>query len=95
MTDNLPTTSAGHNVHPADALAELRAEIKALQIKEQFYRGLLASPGASTIGSHYEAQVEDRQIMKLDEEKLKEALGDLGPYKTAKISTFVTVKKRR
>jgi hypothetical protein len=33
--------------------------------------------------------------MKLDEEKLKEALGDLGPYKTAKISTFVTVKKRR
>jgi hypothetical protein len=95
MADNLLTTRAGHNVHPADALAELRAEIKALQIKEQFYRGILASPGADLMGEHYTALVESKPIQKLDEEKLKQALGDLKPYRTGKETIFVRVVKRR
>lgn len=95
MTNSIHADAPLSNIHPADALAEVRAEIKALQVKETFLRERLLADGASLIGEAYEASVSSQRIMKLDQEKLTKALGDLGPYKSENTLVMVRVKKRK
>jgi hypothetical protein len=47
------------NRHPADELADVRAEIKQLQIKEVKLRSRLLADDADRIGMEYEAVIRD------------------------------------
>ncbi len=44
MTNSIHAEITTSNVHPADALADIRAEIKALQVKENLLREALLRP---------------------------------------------------
>lgn len=95
MTNLIHADVSLSNVHPADALAEIRAEIKALQVREAFFRGKLMAEDASLIGAAYQATVETHKTMRLDQEKLTKALGDLEPFKSESVLVMVRVKKRK
>ena len=95
MTNLIHADVSVSNVHPADALAEIRAEIKALQVREAFFRGKLMADGASLVGEAYEATIDHQKTMRLDQEKLAKALGDLEPFKSENVLVMVRVKKRK
>jgi hypothetical protein len=54
------------NRHPADALADVRAEIKQLQIREAELRNELLADGADRHGVQWEAVVRDRSQERID-----------------------------
>ena len=95
MTNPIHVDFALSNLHPADALAEIRAEIKALQVREAFFRAKLMADGATLVGEAYEAVVEHHKTMRLDQEKLTKALGDLEKFKSENSMVMVRVKKRK
>ena len=95
MTNFIHDTASISNIHPADALADIRAEIRSLQIKEGFLRGKILDSDGCLKGDFYEASVTRQKVMKLDQEKLEKALGDLTPYKTENEMVIVRVKSLR
>jgi hypothetical protein len=95
MTNLIHADVSLSNVHPADALAEIRAEIKALQVREAFFRSKLMADGANLVGEAYEANIDHQKTMRLDQEKLAKALGDLEPFKSENVMVMVRVKKRK
>jgi len=95
MTNPIHVDVPMSNVHPADALAEIRAEIKALQVREAFFRAKLMADDATLVGEAYEAVVETQKTMRLDQEKLRTALGDLEKFKSESSMVVVRVKKRK
>jgi hypothetical protein len=54
------------NRHPADALADVRAEIKQLKIQEAELRNELLAVGANLCGVQWEAFIKDRSQERLD-----------------------------
>ena len=54
------------NHHPADELADVRAEIKQLQIREAELRSELLADGADRCGVQWEAVIQDRSQDLLD-----------------------------
>lgn len=95
MTNLIHADVLPSNVHPADALADIRAEIKSLQVKEAHIRAKLLIENASLIGDAYEATIEHQKTMRLDQEKLAKALGDLEPFKSESTLVMVRVKRRK
>ena len=95
MTNLIHADMSVSNVHPADALAEIRAEIKALQVREALLREKLLADRGSLIGEAYEATIDHQKTMRLDQEKLAKALGDLEPFKSESVLVMVRVKKRK
>lgn len=95
MTNLIHADLALSNVHPADALAEVRSEIKALQVKEAMLREKLLADRSNLVGDAYEAIVDHQKTMRLDQEKLTKALGDLAPFKSESVLVMVRVKRRK
>jgi hypothetical protein len=95
MTNPIHNDNGLSNIHPADALADVRAEIKALKVKEDHLRAKIISKGEDLVGEFHEASVGKRSSIKLDEKKLKAVLGNLTPYQTEKVQTCVYLKLRR
>jgi hypothetical protein len=93
MTNPIYGNESLSNVHPVDALADVRAEIKALQARESFLRDKLISGGASLVGQSHEASITNHSVMRLDTQKLEKALGDLTPYKSENTLVMVRVKR--
>jgi hypothetical protein len=63
------------NRHPADELADVRAEIKELEAREAKLRGVLIAAGANRIGVQFEAVVWDRHPRQLDAKALAAHFG--------------------
>jgi hypothetical protein len=63
------------NRHAADLLADVRAEIKQLQIREAELRNELLADGADRHGVQWEAVIKDRKQERLD---LKAAIAHFG-----------------
>lgn len=95
MSQTISFDERWHNMHDADVLAEVRDKIKRLKTIEEKLRESLKQPGADLRGDRFEVTIVDRMIHRLDEEKLKLALGDLTDYRTATKTTFVMAQKRR
>lgn len=95
MTNLIHADVALSNVHPADALAEIRSQIKALQVKEALLREKLLADRGRLIGEAYEATIDHQKTTRLDQEKLAKALGDLEPFKTESVLVMVRVKRRK
>ncbi len=95
MTNLIHAENSLSNVHPADELAEIRAEIKALQVKEARMREKLLADRTDLVGDVYEATIEHQKTMRLDQEKLAKALGDLAPFKSESTLVMVRVKRRK
>jgi hypothetical protein len=93
MTNSIHADMTTSNVHPADALADIRAEIKALQVKEAHIRAKLLIENANLIGDAHEATIEHQKAMRLDQDKLTKALGNLDPYKSEHTTVMVRVKR--
>jgi hypothetical protein len=93
MTNSIHADMTTSNVHPADALADIRAEIKALQVKENLLREALLKDGASLKGNAYEASIDTQKSNRLDQDKLTKALGNLDPYKSEHTTVMVRVKR--
>ena len=94
MTKHISRAIEARNVHPADELADIRAEIKALQFREAMLREhLLAHPEDRT-GAAYEAVIDEQSTKRLDREKLEAALGNLDEFKSDTTCNVVRVKKR-
>ena len=95
MTNLIHADVALSNVHPADALAEIRSQIKALQVREALLREKLLADKSSLVGEAYEATIDHQKTTRLDQEKLAKAIGDLEPFKTESVLVMVRVKKRK
>ena len=94
MTNLIQHDNGLSNIHPADALADVRAEIKSLQVKEKYLRDKILARGEDLVGDFHEASVRKTSSAKLDEAKLKEALGDLTPYTVEAERVTVYVRLR-
>lgn len=95
MTNPIHNDNGLSNIHPADALADVRAEIKALRVKEDYLRAKIIAKDETIVGDFHTATIVKRSSVKLDEKKLKDALGDLTPYQTEKVQTYVYLKLTR
>ncbi len=67
-TNNSPSASSTphSNRHAADALADVRSEIKQLQKREEELRDELLQHGANRVGDDWEATVRHCEIERLD-----------------------------
>jgi hypothetical protein len=73
----MTTPSRQNNRHPADELAEVRAEIRRLQECEKKLREILLEPDADLVGDEYSADVcEFRRRQALAYQQLVERLGE-------------------
>ena len=71
-----PAEPKGRNRHPADELAELRTEIKALELREGQLRKLIRSlPPNERVGDQYEAVVTSGMRTSLNFPAAKEHFG--------------------
>ena len=55
-----------NNRHPADALHDIREEIKHLKQREEELRTQLLAPDADTVGLEWEAQINHHEQERLD-----------------------------
>jgi hypothetical protein len=94
MTNHISRAVEGRNAHPADELADIRAEIKYLQFREALLREHLLKHPKDRIGEAYEAVIDEQSTKRLDREKLEAALGNLDEFKSDTTCNVVRVKKR-
>jgi hypothetical protein len=82
------------NRHPADQLADVRAEIKALETREQQLRGQLLATAHDRIGDEWVAEVQNCEQRRLDAQACIRRFGTaaLAPYFS--ITRFPVVKLR-
>jgi hypothetical protein len=85
------------NRHPADELAELRAEIKTLQTREQELREMLiAADPAERIGMAYKATITTTMRTWYDLQALKERFGNaLEPCRKSVTANVVKIHRRK
>jgi len=67
----VPPRGRGDNRHPADRLAEVRAEIAALQAEEDGLRRELLRAGASLVGVEHVARIDEGTQRRLDPDLLR------------------------
>ena len=84
------------NRHPADALADVRQEIKELQLREEALRAELLMAGANLIGVEWEASVQSREHRTLNRDALIKHFGReaLAPFFRVTGYEAVALKKR-
>jgi hypothetical protein len=63
------------NRHPADELADVRAEIKRLETHRERLRSKLLADGANLIGDEWEASISFKQHARLDAKAATEYFG--------------------
>ena len=63
------------NRHPADELADVRADIKQLELREEELRRALLADGADRLGVQWEAAIQDRAQERLDAKAAIEHFG--------------------
>jgi hypothetical protein len=84
------------NRHPADALADVRAEIKQLERREEELRAELLLVGANLIGIEWGATVHSREHRSLNKDALVKHFGReaLAPFFRVTGYEAVALKKR-
>jgi hypothetical protein len=93
----MTTTTMVRNRHPADELADVRAEIKQLEVREAELRNtLITADRASRIGVQFEAVIWDWNPRQLDAEALAEHFGTdaLAPFYRKVARKIVKLKQR-
>ena len=80
------------NVHPADALAEIREQIKTLTARADELRDKLLADGADLKGDQYTATITPGVRETLDRKAIEEAFGEKAIAPFLKKTTFQTVK---
>lgn len=80
------------NVHPADELADIRSQIKALQSRESELRERLLSGTVSMRGDHWFATIEQSSRETVDKTALISALGRTRVEPFLKTSKFPVIK---
>jgi hypothetical protein len=81
--------------HPADRLARVKEQIKALEAEEKSLKAaVLDLPEEDRAGRWYEVSVREQTASRVDNKKLVEAFGEdwLQAYKTDSTSTVITVR---
>lgn len=71
----------GKNMHPVDELKWVRDEIAGLKAREAELRDILLADPAQRVSDKFVALPKEVVSSRLDHDALKEALGDLAPYK--------------
>jgi len=80
------------NVHPADALAEIREQIKTLTARADELRDKLLADGADLKGDQYTATITPGVRETLDRKAITEAFGEKAVEPFLKKTVFQTVK---
>ena len=80
------------NVHPADALAEIREQIKTLTARADELRDKLLADGADLKGDQYTATITPGVRETLDRKAIEEAFGEKAIAPFLKKTSFKTVK---
>lgn len=83
------------NRHPADALADVRSEIKQLRIQETELREILLAEDADLCGVQYDAVVSNEEKPSLDQRALVEHFGAEALQAFYRVVTFQVVRLRR
>jgi NAD-specific glutamate dehydrogenase len=93
MTQDLRNQYLGGNMHPADAMHEVRKEIKKLQSIEKKLRKILVENEDMRVGEWAEAVVNLCMVKRIDHEKVRQVVADLSSVITEKETPYVRVKK--
>ena len=93
----LTFTGGGSNRHPVDALADLRAEIKALQERETALRQVLLVDDADLVGNEWQAEVRPWRQERVNTKTAIEHFGRpaLAPFLKVIESDAVYLKRRK
>ena len=93
MTQDLRNRYLDGNMHPADALYELREELRMLDGIEKKLRAILADNEDMRVGDWAEAKVENVMVKRLDRTKVEAVVSDMSSVITEKETLYVRVKK--
>lgn len=92
------TAATQDNRHPADALFDVRAEIKILKAREEKLRVQLLAPDADRVGAEWEAQINHQERERLDSKAVVEHFGReaLRPFlKTGEVDVLRLKPRKR
>ena len=93
MSGSLEDRYLGSNMHPADALLELREEVRRLQEIEKKLRKTIAENEGMRVGSWATASVDCIMVKRLDRSKVEQVVEDMDAVVTEVETTYVRVKK--
>jgi len=93
MTQDLRNRYLDGNMHPADAMHEVREQIKKLQSVEKKLRKILIENEDMRTGEWAEALVNVWVVSRIDHEKVRQVVSDLSTVITEKETPYVRVKK--
>ena len=93
MTENLYNRYLDGNTHPADAMARLYRDIKALEVVKQRLRAEMIKNPKQRVGKEHEVIVEDYKVTKLDAGKVMQFVDDLRLVTVKTDHVRVTVHK--
>jgi len=93
MTSNLSSRYLDGNMHPADALVEVRQQMAELKKIEAELREQILSDVSSRSGQMYKAEVVLSAQRRIDPAAVAELIGDMEKVKKSFDVTFVLLKK--
>lgn len=93
MTNNLSNRYLNGNMHPADALADVREQMAELKKIEAELREQILSQPSDRVGSMHKAEVVLSSQRRIDPAAVAELIGDIEKVKKAFDVTFVLLKK--
>ncbi len=83
------------NIHPVDELADVRAKIKSLEVREEELRDALLSPEASKIGVQWEASIKTHKANRFDLRAATRYFGTAALQPFMRLTPYKTVNLKR
>ena len=90
-----PSVTVKANRHPADQLADVRADIAKLKNLEAMLRQALLAPGADLIGDEYVAQINRSEVFRIDATLVRKLLSPVELDAVTKKAPLTVVKTVR